>query len=104
MIFKAKFEKMLHSDDSTKVKVNISFPTKPRVTIARACNEGNQSEVENYVGVFIDYGLTGPRVRARIARLQCTRRERRKRERKRAGENFNSRRGRGFTIRNTREK
>lgn len=48
--------------------------TRPRVTIARARNEGNQSEVENYVGVFIDYGLTGPRVRAGIARLQCAER------------------------------
>ena len=28
--------------------------------------------MENYVGVFIDYGLTGPRVHAGIVRLRCT--------------------------------
>lgn len=54
--------------------------------IARARNEGNRSEVENYVEVFIDYGLTGPRVHARIAQLQCTAAERNGEERERRRE------------------
>lgn len=88
MAFKAKRKvekkKMLRSDDGRTVlrkqKLTSVFhlSTRPRVTIARvrARNEGDRSEVENYVGVFIDYGLTGPRVPAGIARLQCTAAER----------------------------
>lgn len=101
MAFKAKRKvekkkkKMLRSDDgrtARKQKLTSVFhlSTRPRVTIARvrARNEGDRSEVENYVGVFIDYGLTGPRVPAGIARLQCTAAERNggkgERERERA--------------------
>jgi len=67
--FKVKSKKMFHSDDGTEAKVNICFSFVGKAAVnndrarARARNEGNRSEVENYVVVFIDYGLTGPRAR-----------------------------------------